>query len=488
MIYILTMPITQIWVIDIAQIWVMSYSVIMDIRFAAYNGHLRGLDDYCKFDHHLRALNEQPYTYHSPLIDELPRDIPGVYTIGGGRQIGKTTLLKQWILALMQSGVEPERIVFYTGELIDDHHALVDLLQNGAVEHVSSQLFYIIIDEVTYIKVWDKAIKFAVDSGLLHNCVVVLTGSDLNLMQSARMTFPGRRGRADKVDFHLHSLSFYEFLKLKNTIPNVDVLSVDHGDINHEDMKQLYQEFNNYLMHGGYLKAINDVAREGRVMSATLKTYSDWIRGDVLKRGKQEIYLKEILSAIIKRYNKQVSWHALADAISIDSHKTVSDYCELLAIMDALFVQPALLEDKLAAAPKKARKLTFTDPFIYHAIKQWILPVSEPSDRIVTDLQDSSIAADLTEAIVSNYFNRYFPTFYIKSEGEIDVAYVKNEKFWPIEVKWRNQLRPSEFKLISKYPRSRVFAKTYQYGKVEQVPIEPLPLALIRLSNLPNYK
>ena len=82
-------------------------------------------------------------------------------------------------------------------------------------------LYYIIIDEITYVAEWDKGIKFAADSGALENCVVILTGSELTLMQSARMTFPGRQGDADKVDFHLYSLSFYEFLTLKNSIEDL---------------------------------------------------------------------------------------------------------------------------------------------------------------------------------------------------------------------------------------------------------------------------
>ncbi len=37
-----------------------------------------------------------------------------------------------------------------------------------------------------------------------------------------------------------------------------------------------------------------------------------------------------------------------------------------------MFVQPALLEHKLQGAPKKARKVAFTDPFIYHALNDWL--------------------------------------------------------------------------------------------------------------------
>lgn len=113
----------------------------------------------------------------------------------------------------------------------------------------------------------------------------------------------------------------------------------------------------------------------------TLNTYSDWIRGDMIKRGKQEHYLREILATIIKRYNTQVTWNALARDLSIDHPATVADYAALLVTMDALFIQAALLESKLAPAPKKARKLMFTDPFIFHAIRSLLWPECHSDPR-----------------------------------------------------------------------------------------------------------
>ena len=44
-------------------------------------------------------------------------------------------------------------------------------------------------------------------------------------------------------------------------------------------------------------------------------------------------------------------------------------------------------------------------------------------------------------------------------EGEVDVAYVDKNRFWPIEVKWRNQMRAKDLKQITKYKNSRIFAK-----------------------------
>ena len=102
------------------------------------------------------------------------------------------------------------------------------------------------------------------------------------------MRFPGRRGQASIVNFHLYPLSFREVLGLK------------HPTISKPDITCLFDEFQNYLIHGGYLTAINDYARDKRILNATLMTYADWVRRDMLKRGKQEHYLKEIIGAILK--------------------------------------------------------------------------------------------------------------------------------------------------------------------------------------------
>ncbi len=233
------------------------------------------------------------------------------------------------------------------------------------------------------------------------------------------------------------------------------------------------------MIHGGYLTAINAIAKYNTLPLSVINTYSDWIRGDVLKRGKQERYLKEILSAIIARYNKQVSWHALADSISIESHKTVSDYCELLSQMDALFIQYALDTNKLLPAPKKARKLSFSDPFVYHAIKVWLNPTPEPYEKMKADIANPTLASELVEGVVSNHFARHTPTYYLKHAQEVDIAYLKDNKIWPIEVKWRSQLRPKEIKHLLQYPNSKIYAKTNNFSMIEdKIPLIPIAVAL----------
>ncbi len=433
----------------------------MDPFFAFNNAHLENPNTFSDVDPHLRKLKKQPYVFKSPLLTLFPSQVPGVYTLGGGRQIGKTTFLKQWIESLLQKGVPPTSILFLTGEIIDDHHRLLHIVRD-ALETMEPKdaLKYIIIDEVTYIKDWDKAIKFLSDSGLLEKCIVVLTGSDLILMNEARIRFPGRRGTHSQVDFHYAPLSFQEYVDLV------------HGK--NVSLPSLYTAFQGYLLHGGFLTAINDIALHGKILPSTFQTYSDWIRGDVLKRGKKENNLRDFLLALLKTYGTQVTWHTLTHHTEIDHPKTIQDYAELLQSMDALFIQEALLEHKLSAAPKKARRLFFSDPFIYHAIRLWLKPTYLPEES----LKDPSILSALVETIVINHSRRLYPTFYIKAEGEVDLAYVKEDAFYPIEIKWTNQLRSKDLKQIKKYPQGQIWAHVDEKHLLENIPVLPLPQAL----------
>lgn len=139
---------------------------------------------------------------------------------------------------------------------------------------------------------------------------------------------------------------------------------------------------------------------------------SDWIRGDFLNRGKQETYLFQIVTAIIKRYGSQISWNNLLADLSIDHPKTVADYVEFLVSMDAALILEAIVEEKLTAAPKKAKKLVFTDPFIFHALSNWINPDKDPyKNDIKPRVKDADWPAKFTEVCAVTHFKRRYLTF-----------------------------------------------------------------------------
>ena len=449
----------------------------MDPRFLPHNSHRTDTRRFRGRDPQLAHLDSCPFRHRSSILDRLPTAAPGIYSLGGGRQTGKSTLLKQWVAELLDRGVPPTAITYLTGELIDDHHGLLLHLTAHLDDAPAGVPNYLVVDEVTYIRDWDKAVKFAADAGLLERTALVLTGSDLGMVQDARMRFPGRRGQADVTDFHLHPLSFREYVDLVGA--GVDG---DDPEMPPAAVDAVYAAFDRYLLHGGYLTAINDLAGDGTIRPSTLATYSDWIRGDMLKRGKQEPYLREVLDAIVTRYTSQVTWNALARDLSIDHPRTVAEYVGLLERMDAACVLPALVEDKLAAAPKKARKLVFPDPFVLHAVRAWLDPSADPFEsQIRAAVADPVWASRIVEACVATHCRRAHPTYYIKAQGEVDVAYVRDGRFWPVGVKWANQLRPKSVKQIARYPNGEIWSKSRRPGTIAGVKVLPLPLQLLRM-------
>ena len=109
--------------------------------------YLENADNFSKTDPHLKRLYAEKYVYHSPLIQELPRKEPAIVTLGGGRQIGKTTLLKQWMEDLLENRVKPEAICFFSGELMGDYQSLYNIIQNQLTQMPENDLKYIILDE-----------------------------------------------------------------------------------------------------------------------------------------------------------------------------------------------------------------------------------------------------------------------------------------------------------------------------------------------------
>jgi predicted AAA+ superfamily ATPase len=420
-------------------------------------------------DPNLCRAARQPFSYVSPLIHSLNFQQPGVFLLTGGRQVGKTTLLKQWIARMLSEGsITPDRIVFMAGELIRDDAELRRDITTELTHEEGLQI--IIIDEVNYVKDWDKAVKFLVDSGALDQTALLLTGSDSAILREAMKRFAGRRGNASQVDFVFHPLSFAETVLLKEpALKNViDACRQSRSNVDtpeyRQNLSRLEPLFEEYLQHGGYLTAISDWMRLGKIETATFRTYADWLRGDMLKHNKQEKYLFEILRGILRTYASQVSWISLSKDLSIEHHKTVSDYATILEDMHAVRIVEALAEHKLDAAPKKAKKLYFQDPFIYHTAEYML------------ESQRSDVQPALAETVAVMHYARWHEkTFYIKGDkGEVDIAYIQGNQFFPVEVKWSRNIRPEELKQIMSYSNGLILGRVQDTRSIMDVPCVPL--------------
>src|SRR3989339_1602631 len=291
--------------------------------FIVHNLFWRNFEEFENLDPHLSKIKTSEFIYTPPLAYEIPVMIPGIYILTGGRQVGKSTTLKLIIKNLLKEKlVEKENIYYLPCDTIKDYNQLLFEIEQFFQTTTKDKPFVLFIDEITYVEEWGRAIKSLADSGFFNLGSVLITGSDSYLLKNAMMEFPGRRGMADNQDFHLFPLSFKEYVNLKEkqllkSFENIRIefdkgIFIPEGFATFKNLSNLKNIFSDYLLTGGYLSAINDFEKNKKINSAVYKTYLQWIIGDILKRGKSEFYLKEIIKALFLRLSKQITWNSLS--------------------------------------------------------------------------------------------------------------------------------------------------------------------------------
>jgi len=460
-----------------------------------HNLFKESIDDFLKNDPHLNGLRNQKYVFHPSLEREMLLDAPGIYILTGGRQVGKSTLMKLLIMnLLLKKRAAPRQVSYVACDLFERYQELVLVMQQVFEEMDREKYFYLFLDEITYVREWDRAIKHFADLGYFKHGCLLITGSDSIILKESMKKFPGRRGKADTSDFHYYPLSFsdYVFLiapqqkeeinKIKKSIGSPQAIAEKSRDSLEKyttkiNLKVISQYFEHYLLTGGFLSAINGFASKKRIDKFIYRTYQEWVIGDVLKRNKREVFLKDIITALTDRLAKQVSTHSIASQTEIQHHATIQEYLEILQDMDVLFIQSALREDKLRPAPKKAKKIHFSDPFIAQALIAWAFKVNDPwvfAEKNVA--HESTLKENIIEGCISALLRRNYPTYYIKADGEVDIAILAGRTFLPIEIKWSESLKKADLKQILKYKKGIIGYKGLRIGKYEHISVLPIPL------------
>ncbi len=439
-------------------------------QFDFHNRFKQGIEVFLCEDPQLRALSRLRYQYSASWWHHLSLDTPGIYILTGGRQIGKSTSCKLLIAhCLTQKTFASSNILYLPCDEIYDATTLRQYLTEF-LDNTQNQPFLLIIDEITFVKNWDRVIKSLADQGRFYSGVCLLTGSDSLILKEAAMSFPGRRGNGNQTDFHILPLTFADYVNL--VMPELVFDKKIQPPANH--IEQLSILFHQYLQCGGYLRAINDLAEHGHVLLATLQTYEQWIRGDFLKQGKKETYLLDVLQALLSLGVSQISYSGLTQKIASMSKETCLDYCDLLKRMDIIFDLQAYDQNTKLGFPKKARKIHFCDPFIRRAIQQWLI-----REGYTNSIQDKSqYESILVESIVANYCARQGKAFYFKGQGEVDVIYRLNNKTIAVEVKWAHQVRPADLKTLQQMVKQcqdvMLLSKTGNTGNSEGIHFLPV--------------
>lgn len=379
-------------------------------------------------DKHIKDISNLKFIYKSDLLNyNFIKE--NIYTIRGPRQIGKTTFLKLFIKNKLKL-VNSKSIFYWSCDNLNDYNNLIDLLKNYSefceINEIKPE--YILLDEITFVKEWQRAIKFVIDNGIIKDCCFILTGSNIIDLKKGIERLPGRRGKEGK-DLFFMPLNFRQYVQLVDYefYKKHEKDSLDKLKFNSNKLKILFRK---YLITGGIPLVINEYEKNRNIPNYIYELYYSWILGDILKEGKNEQTLKEIIKSIIETYTSQVSWDNLAKKSSLKSHLTISSYVELLSHLLVLF--PVYFKDinQNKVIYKKNKKIYFYDLFILNIFM----------NKLNLKLNESLVIEGIVASELKT-INLLDELFFTQIKKETDFVFGKKG----IELKYQNEIKKEDF-------------------------------------------
>ena len=184
------------------------------------------------------------------------------------------------------------------------------------------------------------------------------------------------------------------------------------------------EELELYFKIGGLPLALAESGADQKKPLQAMHTYLQWIKGDIIKLGKIESYMKELMGQIARTQGSTISLQTLASKTQMGSHHTAQEYIQILESCFTVKTLYAIDPDKESIQPRKEKKIYFTDPLIYWIAYEWS-GYKPPSDS----------RAFLAEMVAHEALSRRYSRFgyHSNKNGEIDFIFPKH---WGIEVKW----------------------------------------------------
>jgi len=427
-------------------------------------------------DPKIMEWQKQSLKWQPSLMDEFDFSSFHIYTLRGPRQVGKTTLLKLMIKKLLKDPeIRKEQIVYYSADNLDSYKDIIELIETyfDFLDRLPNppERAFLFLDEITAVNNWQRGIKYLTDLGKLSNSILILSGSNASDLRLGIERLPGRRGRGSHPDKILLPLTFREYVSLTSPDMAAHFKEITFFDVfnltesNFRDMfafnpykRSLSKLFDRYLISGGFIKSINELYSSGFIAFDIYEIYLQWIRGDMAKAGKNERTTRQIISRLLKITVSVFGWETIAKKIDIATHKTVSEYMQVME--DSFILRLLYQADVNTGLPriKKKKKFYFLDPFILWSLWGWVenwLFFQEKSEEKLRNIKIKSCLAEM--AVANLLFHRYevkdwtgSRVFFFRNNGEIDFLIKQDNILMPVEVKYQNKIEKNDFKLINK--------------------------------------
>ena len=273
---------------------------------------------------------------------DLPQK-PGLITIRGARQTGKSTWMELALLQTIEDFGKGTAFLLNGDEIYSHSEFQEKLLGFEASFRKSAKIKRVFIDEITAIPDWQRVFKRLVDSGHLKDVLIVTTGSNAADIRHASERLPGRKGKLARGDYLFLPISYKEYLYQTR------------GEIGTFPRDSLF----GYFLTGGSPVAVSEMAADDKLSDNFVTLVKDWLIGAIAESGRSRIFALSLIRKLFDHGASRVSFTKLAREAGLANNSAALDYIEKLVDLCAIMVCPQWDHQKKTYLQKKASKIQF---------------------------------------------------------------------------------------------------------------------------------
>ncbi len=376
--------------------------------------------------------------------------------ITGARQVGKSSLLKK----LYEHLINKKQKVFFINlenrhllnAINEDAEAIFSFITEVPVKSLTDKktpfIIYLLIDEVQYLTNPTHFLKYIYDE-YQNNVKIIATGSSAFYID--RKFNDSLAGR--KRIFHLHPLSFLEYLDFNNKPELIKELALINSKKKYGSLMltAIQSQLQEYLLYGGYPAVVLEQNKqEKKWLLDELK--NAYVKRDMFEAGiEKEEKFYALLQILADQVGNMVNKNELSNTLRIDG-KTIDNYLYVLQkSFHVYLIKP--FHKNIRKELTKMPKLYFNDIGLRNALLNRFEVPSLRADK-----------GQLLENFVFGQFRYVYQTDQIKywrTTGGKEIDFIIEKSYMEgsaYEVKWgKNHFNTKNYKaFLEGYPKFNI--------------------------------
>lgn len=377
---------------------------------------------------------------------EKQKDNNKITILTGARQVGKTTLMRKLYETFQKTHdvMFLDLDIYSMFEKVSTYENCINTLKLNGYKTSQKKPYILFLDEFQRYADISRMLKNIYDHH--SNIKIYASGSSsLAINEQIQESLAGR-----KRIIHIYPLSFSEYLNFiekDDLMQQIDRLPEIRSDNLTDLMPEVFQALEKFLIYGGYPEVVLSSDKEKADVLVSIfdlyvkKDLVDFLRVERIKHA------KTLIRHIAVNNGKEAKYSEMAQVAGIDE-KTVKNYIEILKETFLISVHSPWFTNRNKELVKMP-KVYFSDNGVRNYFINNFNPVALRSD--MPFLFEGFVISELIKKGVSADHIKFWRT---KNKDEVDLIIDNGSGIRPVEIKFKKNLKSSDFKGLYKFNKN----------------------------------